>query len=208
LNLKVVKMAGFFGIAAPILGFMMIFLAIRLSPWFSWTGNALSDLGVSGLGAIIFNNGLLMTGSFMMVFFLGFFELSEGSQLGRLGSGIFLMCAILLCAIGFFPETAGAIHQHVSVAFFVSIPIYKFVLGAFMVRNDMRKVGLLSFITGASAVIVWMPAWSSFAIPEMITALAVGVWSSVIGVWMRRIIVLGKDPSYVPGERYGISDMV
>jgi hypothetical membrane protein len=201
-------MAGLFGITAPILGFTMIFLAIRLSPWFNWTGNALSDLGVSGLGAIIFNNGLLMTGSFMMVFFLGLYELSEGNRLGRLGSGLFFASALLLCAIGFYPEPAGVIHLYVSVAFFVSIPMSMFTLGTFMVRNDIRKLGMLSFIAGASTVVVWMPSWRGFAIPEIITALALGVWSSVIGVWMRRVTALGEDPSYVPGERYGVPDMV
>jgi len=186
LNVKLLRMAGFFGVAAPVLGFIMIFLAIRVSPWFSWTGNALSDLGISGLGAGIFNNGLLMTGSFMMVFFLGIFELAEGSRLGRLGSRLFLAGAFLLCAIGFYPETAGAIHLQVSVAFFVSMPLSMFVTGAFMVRNDMRNLGVLSFVAGASAFVVWLPPWSGVAIPEALSAVAVGVWSSVLGVWMRR----------------------
>ena len=67
LNVKIMKMAGFFGVVAPVLGFAMIFLAIRASPWFSWTANALSDLGVSGFGSVIFNSGLAMTGALMMI---------------------------------------------------------------------------------------------------------------------------------------------
>jgi len=42
-NVRLVRLFGYFGILAPIVGFSMIFLAIATAPWFSWTGNALSS---------------------------------------------------------------------------------------------------------------------------------------------------------------------
>lgn len=186
LNVKIVRMAGFFGVAAPILGFAVIFLAIWASPWFSWTGNALSDLGVEGFGSVIFNSGLPMTGALLMMFSLGLFEVTRGCWAGRLGSALFLASALLLCAIGVFPETAGRIHYYVSVAFFVSLPLSMFALGAFMVRHNMRGLGILSFAAGAAAAGVWTLGWSAVAIPEALSALAAGVWSAALGLWMTR----------------------
>ena len=177
-------MAGFFGAAAPLLGFTMIFLSIRASPWFSWTGNALSDLGVSGFGSVLFNSGLPMTGALMMIFSLGLFQLAKGCWMGRLGSVLFVAGAILLCGIGVFPETAGGIHYHLSVAFFVSLPMSLFALGISMTRRDMKGFGLLSFAAGFVAVGVWLLQWSGAAIPEAISVLSVGGWSSVLGLWM------------------------
>jgi len=179
-------MAGFFGVATPFLGFTVVFLAIRASPWFSWTGNALSDLGVSGFGSVIFNSGLPMTGVLMMMFSLGLFELTKGRVVGQLGSVLFLVGAFLLCGIGVFPETAGMIHLYVSVAFFVSLPLSLFALGISMARHDMKKFAILSLAAGSAAAGVWLLRWSSVAIPEALSALAVGVWSSALGLWMLR----------------------
>jgi len=186
LNFKVVRLAGFLGVAAPILNFALIFLAIRASPWFSWTGNALSDLGVSGIGSFIFNSGLVVTGVLMFVFSLGLLEVAGGSGVGRLGSVLFLAAALFLCAIGVFPETAGRIHYYVSVAFFVILPVALFALGVSMARRHMKGFGLLSFAAGSAAAGVWLFPWGAVAVPEALSALAVGVWSSALGVWMVR----------------------
>ena len=195
MNVKIMRIAGFFGIAAPLMGFTMIILAINASPWFSWTGNALSDLGVSGLGSAIFNSGLPMTGAMLMIFSLGLFELTEGCWVGRVGSVLFVAGALLLCGIGAFPETAGRVHYYISVAFFVSLPLSLFVLGAFMVGHGMRGFGVLSFTAGAFAAGVWSLQWSSVAIPEALSSLAVGVWSSSLGLWMMRGGVRGRPAS-------------
>ncbi|MFQ6054042.1 MAG: DUF998 domain-containing protein [Candidatus Bathyarchaeia archaeon] len=184
MNVKIVRVAGFFGVAAPILGFAIVFLAIWVSPWFSWTGNALSDLGVEGFGSVVFNSGLPMTGALLTVFSLGLFELTRGCWAGRLGSALFLAAALLLSAIGVFPETAGRIHYHVSVAFFVSLPRSVFALGASMIRRGVKGLGILSFAAGAAAAGVWTLGWSAVAIPEALSALAVGVWSAAMGLWM------------------------
>lgn len=183
MNVRILRMAGFSGVAAPLLGFTMIFLSIRASPWFSWTGNALSDLGVSGFGSVLFNSGLPMTGALMMIFSLGLFQLAKSCWMGRLGSVLFVASALLLCGIGVFPETTGRIHYYLSVAFFVSLPLALFALGITMTRHDMKEFGLLSFAAGF-AVGVWLLQWSSAAIPEAISALSAGGWSSALGLWM------------------------
>lgn len=186
MNVKIVRMAGFFGVAAPLVGFTIIDLSIRASPWFSWTGNALSDLGVAGFGSILFNFGLPMTGAVMMMFSVGLFEFTEGCRVGRLGSLLHLAGALLLCGIGAFPETAGPIHTYVSVAFFVAIPLSLTALTVFMVTHGMRLFAVLTAAAAAAAAGVWLLPWSSAALPEALSALAVGIWQVILGLWMMR----------------------
>lgn len=212
MNIKVVKLFGVSGILAPVVGFTMIFLAIRTAPWFSWTGNALSDLGVEGLTAAVFNGGLVMTAAVMMTFSLSINEVTKGDIVGQAGFVLSLAVAGFLMGIGVFPETAGAIHYYLSVAFFASLPLCTLVLAAYMARNNMKKLSIISAVAGVISALVWIPHWSAVAIPEALSSLAFGVWSTVFGVWMitrkEERKILGKDSPYVPGEGYGVSDVI
>jgi len=74
MNVRILRLCGFFGMLTPVVGFIMVFLAISQAPWFSWTLNALSDLGVDGFEAVLFNSGLPLTGAVMMMFSAGQFN--------------------------------------------------------------------------------------------------------------------------------------
>lgn len=186
MNVKLVKLFGFFGIVAPVVGFTMIFLAIQTAPWFSWTDNALSDLGVDGFTAAVFNAGIIMTGAVMMVFSLGIHEFTKGDAFGQAGFILLLAASLFLIGIGAFPETAGPIHFSLSVAFFVALPSSLLIMSIHLIRNGMRTLGLFTGAAGAVAALVWAPQWSAVAIPEALSSLAVGLWSAVLGVWMTR----------------------
>jgi hypothetical membrane protein len=46
------RLARLSGTVAPVVAFGAILLATVLAPWFSWTGDALSDLGVPATSAV------------------------------------------------------------------------------------------------------------------------------------------------------------
>jgi hypothetical membrane protein len=187
-NTKLVRLFGWFGIVTPVLGFSMIFLAISTAPWFSWQGNALSDLGVEGLTAVIFNGGLVMTGSVMAVFSLSVYEFGKEDRLGKLGFALLLLACILLMGIGVFPETAGDIHMQFSVAFFVTLPVAIIVNGVYLRRRGNRKLGALGIAAGVVAIAIWTLPWDGVAIPEAVSAASAGVWSTVVGAWLARYV--------------------
>ncbi len=177
------RVAGLCGVLTPIVVLTLILLAIHYSPWFSWTENALSDLGVQGIAAILFNSSLIIGGALTIIFAIGVRETLLNKALGRIGMLIFILDAAMLCAIGIFPETAGDIHLYVSVAFFVLLPISLFLIGVSMMQEGSeRKYGLFTIIAGIVAATVWMFQWEAVAIPEMIAALAVSVWSIMLGI--------------------------
>ena len=58
-----------FGVVGPLVAYFFIVVSIGLSPWFSWSSNALSDLGhsVDSDVASLYNFGLLLAGFLMMI---------------------------------------------------------------------------------------------------------------------------------------------
>jgi len=179
------RTAGVCGVLTPVIVLTLILLAIYYSPWFSWTENALSDLGVQGTAAILFNSSLVVGGVLTIIFAIGLREILLNKTLGRIGTLILILDATILCAVGIFPETAGVIHLYVSVAFFVLFPISLFFIGVAMMHEPSeRKLGLFTVIAGIVTATVWMLPWRAVAIPEIIAALAASVWSIVLGIRM------------------------
>jgi len=185
MNLKVLRLAGFFGIFAPLFGLLIIAMSIWLAPWFSWTGNALSDLGgVEGFEAIVFNSGLAMTAALMMMFSTGLFEMTKGDLIGQIGSGFHLLTSLLLLAIGLVNITIEPWHLYVSVGFFVAFPLSAVIIGLFCFRKKMKFYTLLAWGTAILAAIIWFLPWGAMAIPEALSVIYMGVWQLILAYWM------------------------
>jgi hypothetical membrane protein len=185
MNLKVLRLAGFFGIVTPLFGLLIIGMSIWLSPWFNWTGNSLSDLGgAEGFEAIVFNSGLAMTAALMMMFSTGFFEMTKGDIIGQIGSGVHLLSALLLLAIGLVNINIEPWHLYVSVGFFIALPLSALIIGYFCFRKKMRFYTLLAWGTAVLAAAIWFLPWGAIAIPEALSVSYMGVWQLMLAYWM------------------------
>lgn len=168
-----IRAAALLGVSAPIVAFTSIFTAIMFSPWFSWMGNALSDLGV-GEAAAIFNFGLIASGLMLIPLPIAIYTASE-DRLERLSALLLLLSAVFLSSIGFFPESYGCLHYYVSVAFFLTLPLTIYLYAAAVFKNS-RERALLSAAAATIALGVWLFPWSSPAIPEALSALPATLW--------------------------------
>ncbi|MBS7619365.1 DUF998 domain-containing protein [Candidatus Bathyarchaeota archaeon] len=184
--IKITTFTGLFGILSPLVGFSTVFYAIRVSPWFNWSRNALSDLGVSGLSALIFNSGLVVTSMLLIIFSLGLLEYTN-RKIGKLGSYIFLISSLFLLFVGVFNERFGIIHFYVSVGFFVSLIISLLVFGFYFLNEKSIFFSSLSLIVGIIGIFVWSLPWEGVAIPEAVSSLAASFWSSALGLRMMKI---------------------
>ncbi len=185
MNLKTLRLTGFFGIVAPLFGLLIVASAIWLAPWFSWTSNALSDLGgTEGPESIIFNAGLAMTAALMMMFSGGLFEMTKGNIIGQIGSGLHLAASFLLAGIGIANITVEPWHLYVSVGFFVAFPLSAVFIGYFCFKNKMRYYTLLGWGTAALAAAVWLLPWGAIAIPEALSVTYLAVWQMLLAWWM------------------------
>jgi hypothetical membrane protein len=178
---KILRLAGVCGMVIPLVAFSCIFLAISLSPWFSWSANALSDLGV-GEAAVIFNSGLIAAGALSMVLSAGLWVAFSGQVFGRAGAVLLLASSLALSCIGVFSEAAPTIHMFVSVMFFVLAPLSLFLLGTSSILAGSKKFGSFTIAAGVVAIIPWIFSWKGVAIPEFISAFAVAVWGVAQGV--------------------------
>jgi hypothetical membrane protein len=187
------KLGAIAGLAAPIVAFLCVFSAIASYSQFSWTDNALSDLGiVKGLTSGVFNFGLVVAGVLGVVFAaLGLFNFFTKSSLGKVGSGFFVATCVALVCIGVFNENFSPTHYLVSVAFFSLAPITLFILTLAFIHRGNRSLAVLSVTTGAIAAASWILEFtlyyvSGVAVPETISALAVAVWVVAVVVKMLR----------------------
>ena len=192
LSTALLQVSGIYGVLAPVLAFAFILMAVWSHPQFSWTANALSDLGVvSGVTAGIFNSGLVVCGVLCLTFAIGLYLLLIESRMGRVGVIVFALACLSLVAIGTFPESVSPTHYLVSVAFFVLLPISLLVITAGFAANRHAKMALFTLVVAVVAALPWVLYFtvhyvSGVAIPETISGLAGGVWTVVLGYKMLR----------------------
>jgi hypothetical membrane protein len=179
------KVCIYCGLISPIVTFIFINLAIfQASSWFSWTGNALSDLGVHEESAILFNSGLIIGGILTIIFAFGVMHFYQNQTVGRDGTFFLLLAGIFLASIGIFPETApNNIHYIVSVAFFAMFPMSLLIQSiALLSISAHKKLGAFTLIMAIIAVMPWaiwftLRPYRGVAIPELVSALAAATWS-------------------------------
>jgi hypothetical membrane protein len=175
------------GLAVPILAFTSIFIAINSYPAFSWTNNALSDLGVvAGVTSQTFNSGLFISGLLAFTFAItGLFNYFNSNRVGKAGALTFAAATVALMAIGIFNEDFRPTHFIVSVLFFAILPIALWVITAGLYLK--REIKLAAFTVAASiaAATPWILYYTvhyvpNVAIPEFISSMAGSIWLVVI----------------------------
>jgi hypothetical membrane protein len=190
-NMAYRKIGASAGIAAPIVGFTCILAAIASYPAFSWTDNALSDLGViPGVTGPLFNFGLFAAGLLTFTFAaLGLFSYLKASWAGKIGSAFFAATATALMAIGVFNENFSPTHYAVSVAFFAIAPISLFIITAALWRTNRKGLAFFTVLMGVVSALPWFLLFAfnyvpNAAIPEFLSGLAVSAWALVLGIKM------------------------
>jgi hypothetical membrane protein len=187
---KLLKAAGVLGLVTPIFVFTCISVAILFWPGFSWTGNALSDLGVQwGLTANLFNSGLVIGGILFMFFAVGLFAFLGKRWVGKIGVCLFFLACVALVGIGVFNETFSPTHYIVSVMLFVFMPLSMLAFVGAIWLDGQRKLSLFTLALSLIAAAVWVlqftiPYVSGVAVPEAVSGLAGSAWAMVLGYLM------------------------
>jgi hypothetical membrane protein len=187
-NLVYQKIGASSGVVAPIVTFVCILAAIVSYPTFSWTNNALSDLGVvPGITSSLFNFGLLASGILAFNFAIfGLFAYLRKSWVGKIGSAVFAAATLALIAISVFNENFKPTHYLVSVAFFTLAPIALFILTFGFLLSHQRGMAVFTVLVGVAAALPWLLLFAfnyipNVAIPEFLSGLAVSAWAIVLG---------------------------
>ena len=169
-------------IICGIITYIGILTAVALSQsWFTWQGNALSDLGVSSV-AIIFNSSLFI-GGFATAYFAISFILQNKKKIIKLLAGLVLFLnGVDLFLIGLFVEHTYCcninLHYTVSVIFFVLIPFSMwFMTIEWLLHPETRLMSLVPLLLSVVTPILWLGMkWNGVAIPEFTTSLTFFIW--------------------------------
>jgi hypothetical membrane protein len=183
------------------LAFTCILIAIATYPAFSWTNNALSDLGVvPGVTGPVFNFGLYASGLLVFNFAVfGLYNYLGGRLVGKTGALVFATAGVALMGIGFAPENMRPYHYLFSVAFFVLLPIALLII---TVVFALERWARMAWFTLAVAVVTALP-WVLYfafhyvpgvAIPEAVSAFAGSVWAEALSYKMVKATSQAKPP--------------
>lgn len=176
------------GAIAPLVALGTIFAATLLSPSFAWTANALSNLGgkyaavATPTTRLLFNNGLIVGG----VVGLGFgpaLLAARRNAVELLGVALFGASLVAMALIGVFPQHRDP-HFAVAVAFYTLLSLSFWAYGAGNVIAGARQRGLLTVGGGVLNFLTWA-VWGltgaftrpGLALPEIVGAMAFGVWA-------------------------------
>jgi hypothetical membrane protein len=187
-QVTVIRMVGMCGIISQFIGFIVLLVATSRSPWFSWTENYISVLGIRGSTSTLFNGGLMAVAIFSLIFAVGLKNgILWGKRLGQAGIVSLALGSCAIGAMGIFPRTTGIPHDCASVIFFAFIPLSLLFIGAAIVTSSEKLLGVLTLIAGTlmgvlgiALQLVPMP-WSGGAIPQLLPCLPWSLWSIIFG---------------------------
>jgi hypothetical membrane protein len=182
-KIKITRIAGICGVLVPIVVFVSLSIALLGAPWFRWTNNALSDLGVEGLPAFFFNNGLVVGGLLAFVFSIGLTKILSN----KIGAYALAISSLALIGAGLFPLTLFTAHYISSVAFFVFLTLALFILGVTMRREQPKhSMGVIAIIFAlfACSAPIFQQALNGIAIPEAIVCFPAFIWCMTYGYKM------------------------
>ncbi|MDZ7702273.1 MAG: DUF998 domain-containing protein [Halobacteriales archaeon] len=183
------RAAAWAGLASSVVGFGTILLATLVSPTFSWTASALSDLGAAGEPtAWLFNGGLIAAGVVGLPFGWALFATARGA-LERAGAAAFAGSVAALALVGAFP-TGTPTHFPVAVAYFLLFTLAMWLHGAgAALAGDVRR-GLAAVGLGILHLLAWL-AWAAvgppgLALPELGGSVLLLGWLVLTTRWIHR----------------------
>lgn len=192
------KVAGLCGVLVPVVAFTFIGFAIYYSPWFTWTGNWLSELAgtagerpiwaARGIASVLFNVGIIIAGIMGLICAIAVRKIRIlNTHLGRLGTLLLFIDMLALCAIGIFPITTDYLHEAVSFVFFILVPLSLIPIGTVSRRTSEKTFGwfmtLLGVISLCSFPLLFIPQpWGGNAIIEMIPSVSISACAIVFGI--------------------------
>ncbi|MBN2066125.1 MAG: DUF998 domain-containing protein [Candidatus Thermoplasmatota archaeon] len=178
-------LAGISGVLLPFIALAVLIGTLPYAPWFSWTENAISDLGIPEYGLLFFNYGLILIGFLLLVFSIG---LNLHLKKERVGPTIFSLSGIYLMGVGIFPLPSAS-HVDLAGLFFIAFPLGFFVIGVRLFRRPdsmLKRIGFESLVVTAISAgsSVFLLFFSGIAIPEVFVLFPGFLWCARYGVYL------------------------
>lgn len=184
------KISGFSGLILPIVTIASFFISLQGVPNFSWTENAISDLGRPGEAIYFFNVSMMFIGLLLMIFSLSLFKIFQEN---KLTNTIIFFSSLFLIGIGVFP-LPNPNHIFISGLFFIAFPIGFLLLGMMLINKKnsfLRKMGFYALFNSILAVFsaFLLLFLKGVAISEALIVIPGFIWCMLFGFK----ILVGSD---------------
>ena len=182
------------GSIGPLLALILLSTDIVVSPWFTWSKSALSDLGVHQY-SFLFNGGIFIEGILNIGFIYGLYRYFS---LGRVNAVVLIVAGISLSLVGIFNEHFTGIHITLALIYFILFPlgIILFSVAPSRKGRGERGMGVILAITGLAFIVVGiLEDFSLVKTPlglgfyEFVEAICLIVWS--VEVSLLRVVHTG-----------------
>jgi hypothetical membrane protein len=190
-SLKFLRVAGLCGIIGSVLPVTMVVAGTFLSSWFRWDVNALSELGV-GEEALLFNSAMLIGGVLNFLFDIGVYRYFKGKQ-ARTGAISLMLSSMFLALSGVFTVDSLLLHVLVALGYFMLAPAGFIIIGYRTPDTVVKKLSIACGIAALAAILILpvifyvAPFNVGFAVPELIEALIILVWTVFISTKLLKL---------------------
>ncbi|MGC8609288.1 MAG: DUF998 domain-containing protein [Thermoplasmata archaeon] len=178
-----------FGMIGPVLAITLILTNIMVSPWFSWSRNALSDLGVNRYG-YLFNSAIILEGLFNIFFVLSLKLL----KIRNFTAYALIISGISLLLVGVFNEDHPPFHLIFALIYFVLFPISIIIFSLYLRKVQsllsytglaVSVISLIDIIIGIGFVFHYVRIVGvGLSVPEFIEAVLLGSWSVMMSAYV------------------------
>ncbi|NJF24304.1 DUF998 domain-containing protein [Thermococcus sp. Bubb.Bath] len=182
MNVNIIKLGGYVAVFLPLIFVTGLLIVIHRNPWFSFTNNALSDMGS------LKNPARWWFNSFLMIYAIT----TLIPSLAAFKSGLsYLMpaAAIFLFLVGVFPEETGP-HTPSAVLFY-TLALSDIAIIGLKLWHSGVKFGYLWSILAVTTflLMMWMiraRVFKGIAIPELVGAATILAWFVYVGLLLLR----------------------
>jgi hypothetical membrane protein len=187
--------AGAYAAASAATGFGGVAVALALAPWFSWSADALSDLGhPRHASAAPFAAGLFMAGIFFVKAVWFARPVLGDSRLASAAVAFLIAGGLSLSAIGVVNVSYGTAHFVVSLTYFAFVPLGMALLALCIRQAAPGFAAVTSLMAAAAAAfgitiltaVAWGAPFSSQAVPELIASAILAAWALAAGAALAR----------------------
>lgn len=200
------RIGGAAALASAAAGFAGLGAALAMSPWFSWSADALSDLGhPRETSSGVFNAGLLASGVLFVVMAAVLVRTLPQGTRAKAAGAMLAAGGASLSLIGIITEAWGTPHFVVSFTYFTFVPMG-------MVLTAWASPGRARFgrVTWAASVASWAfgisiltaiafeAPFTSQAVPELAASLINGCWAVAVGLELLRAPAAPPTPGPRP----------
>ncbi|PSP38509.1 hypothetical protein BRC71_07565 [Halobacteriales archaeon QH_7_65_31] len=170
------------GVAGVLLSFLAILGAVASAEWFSWAGNALSDLGVAGgIERPIFNYGLIATGAVALGFVPALGRTADHPA-HRVAVVPFVIAMVGVAGVGLFPSDQS-LHGPVAITAYLGFMTTPAVYGVGDLLAGARRRAVATLASAGVHLAFWV-VWATqlqaslpgLAVPEFVGSTLFNAW--------------------------------